>query len=1296
MEYRVLGPLEAFGDGRQLLVTSARQRALLALLILNANRVLTPDRIIDELWGETPPESGAKAVVFHVGKLREILEPDRPKGDPGSVLVTGSAGYMLDADPDSIDAVRFERLATEGRALLAHDPDAAATKLREALSEWRGDPLLDFAYEPFAQPEIRRLEELRLRATEDCLDADLNLGRHDALVGELGALVDDNPLRERLRGQLMLALYRCGRQAEALRVCQEGRRLLGEELGIELSPELRQLEELILRQDPALRMPRPEPLETAVRNPYKGLRPFGEGDSGDFFGRETLIGRLTDRVSEVAEEGRFLTVVGPSGSGKSSAVRAGLIPALRGGAIPGSERWLTTVMYPGSRPWEELEAALLRVTKQPWEGLRSELEVDSHGLARALLRILPSDDSCLLLVVDQLEELFSLVDEDTRDGFLSALLDATAVEHSRLLVVATLRADFFDRLLRHRRIGEEVRAGIEVITQLNRQELERAITKPGAAVGVDFEADLVAEIVSEVANQPGTLPMLQYVLTELFDQRRGGTIGSESFQEFGGVLAALGNRAEQTYLELAPEAQEAARQLFLGLVTSAEGGQAVATRVTRTELESLLGPAAPLQETLDRFGGRRLLTFDRDPRGEPTVEVAHEALLVRWPRLAAWVDEQQEDLWLRSRLHAAAEEWIRAERDDGFLLSAGRLDFFESFASATMLKLAPADEGFLEASITDRRRQEAEDAARAAHERDLERRAAKRLRSLVAVLATAVLVGSILLLVVFSQRQTARRQEAIASAHALVAASLDTLTVDPELSLLLGLEAAASTARDGYVLEEALDAVHWGLQDSSVSYPPIETPIATRAAPEGLRGVFLVPPGMLMEYAAENVQRELTVEECRTYLHQGTCPEPQDWGGNELDVMTADGPVPVESLATASLAGTTISVSAEFEGALGPVFADLTEEHGINVSWQSGSGGFGFEAEGQRPDVALIASRGLIASQAEQGHLVDMGTFVDIAWARVVLDDYLFGLAIQDENRLYAFPWAVSVSSLVWYPLQEFEEAGYGVPQTWDELIALSERMAADGRTPWCLGIDSSSSPGDVATDWIEDLVLHAAGPEAYDRWVDHDLLFSDSAVRDAYERFGHVAYGEELVLGGSDSINHIERELAAWPMFTDPPECWLHRDSSESRSAWPQSSAVKLGAFRFPAVDPQYTAALTGHVYMITVLRDRPEVRRLVEYLLTGEVATKLAVAFPLGGVLPAHDVDPWWYEERMRKREPLLLRTALDAGLFRAGASDSMPLQVGSEAFPRSLLTYLNLGKSAAAQQLTQVLSETDRAWP
>nr|MCU0479362.1 winged helix-turn-helix domain-containing protein [Chloroflexota bacterium] len=167
MEFRVLGPLEVVDDGRQVVVTSPRERALLALLVIHANRTLAWERIADELWGDAPPASGAKSVAFHVYKLREALEPDRREGGEQRVLATEPAGYVLRADPDRIDAVRFERLATEGRALLADDPVAARERLAGALSLWRGEPYSDVAYQSFAQPEIRRLGELRLRALED-------------------------------------------------------------------------------------------------------------------------------------------------------------------------------------------------------------------------------------------------------------------------------------------------------------------------------------------------------------------------------------------------------------------------------------------------------------------------------------------------------------------------------------------------------------------------------------------------------------------------------------------------------------------------------------------------------------------------------------------------------------------------------------------------------------------------------------------------------------------------------------------------------------------------------------------------------------------------------------------------------------------------------------------------------------------------------------------------------------------------------------------------------------------------
>ena len=225
---------------------------MLALLLLHANEVVSTDRLIDELWGDAPPESAANMLQGYVSHLRKELEPTGERGKHG-LIVSRQPGYVLQVGPDQVDAERFERLASEGRRLLDDgDADAAAARLGAALALWRGRALDDLAYEPFAQNSIERLEELRLQTLEDRIDADLAVSRHNALIGELRELVDQHPLRERLRAQLMTALYRCGRQADALEVYREGRRVLRDELGIEPGPALRELEQSILRQDPAL------------------------------------------------------------------------------------------------------------------------------------------------------------------------------------------------------------------------------------------------------------------------------------------------------------------------------------------------------------------------------------------------------------------------------------------------------------------------------------------------------------------------------------------------------------------------------------------------------------------------------------------------------------------------------------------------------------------------------------------------------------------------------------------------------------------------------------------------------------------------------------------------------------------------------------------------------------------------------------------------------------------------------------------------------------------------------------
>jgi DNA-binding SARP family transcriptional activator/ABC-type branched-subunit amino acid transport system substrate-binding protein len=257
MEFRILGPLEVSDEGRRVEIGGHKQRALLASLLLHANEVVSLDRLIDELWGETPPPTAAKTLQAQVSRLRRSLNGDE---DPGAhmrgPLQTRGHGYVLTVEPGQVDADRFQGMLEEARRARAEGkPDEAAEELRRALALWRGPALADFAYESFAQTEIARLDELQVTALEERIEADLALGRHAVLIGELEALVARHPLRERLRGQLMLALYRSDRQAEALHVYQEFRLALAEELGLEPSQGLQRLERQILEQDPELAAP---------------------------------------------------------------------------------------------------------------------------------------------------------------------------------------------------------------------------------------------------------------------------------------------------------------------------------------------------------------------------------------------------------------------------------------------------------------------------------------------------------------------------------------------------------------------------------------------------------------------------------------------------------------------------------------------------------------------------------------------------------------------------------------------------------------------------------------------------------------------------------------------------------------------------------------------------------------------------------------------------------------------------------------------------------------------------------
>jgi predicted ATPase/DNA-binding SARP family transcriptional activator len=336
MEFRVLGPLEVFGADGPIAIGGAKQRALLAVLLVHANSVVSADRLVDVLWGDAPPGDEAAALRTYVSRLRGVLETGEPAGQ-ASVLVMQAPGYVLRVDPDQLDASRFEGLVTEGLRLAADGALATAgATLDEALALWRGRAFAEFADNDFARTEALRLEELRRLAIDERVEANLGLGRHAELVGELEGIVASNPFRERPRAQLMLALYRCGREAEALRTYQELRRYLADELGIEPSKELARLEEAILLQKPELDWEPPESASGTTTEPLER----GAGPKGNLpASLDRFVGRChdLDEIPGLLGERRLVTLTGPGGSGKT---RLALEVARSLGAGCGDGVWL--------------------------------------------------------------------------------------------------------------------------------------------------------------------------------------------------------------------------------------------------------------------------------------------------------------------------------------------------------------------------------------------------------------------------------------------------------------------------------------------------------------------------------------------------------------------------------------------------------------------------------------------------------------------------------------------------------------------------------------------------------------------------------------------------------------------------------------------------------------------------------------------------------------------------------------------------------------------------------------------
>ena len=386
-------------------------------------------------------------------------------------------------------------------------------------------------------------------------------------------------------------------------------------------------------------------------NPYRGLRPFDEADAAGFHGRDAAVDDLVEHVAA----NPFVTVVGSSGSGKSSVVLAGLVPRLRSGGD------VVVTMLPGDDPVGALQTALTEVATRPASDEPTGAAESLADVARRLGRV--------VLVIDQFEECWTRAPEAERDRFVDLVAAALDDEAVDVRVVATVRADLLDRPLEHPVIGQLVGAGSYVLAPLSPAELDEAIVQPAARVGVAFEDGVVADLIAEAVSSPGSLPLLQFTLTELYDRRVDAVISRQALDDVGGMAGAIGRRAEEVYAGLDAARQPEARALFGRLVAPGHGAP-------DTRRRARLGELSPgMRAVADEFVAARLLVADRDPATrEPTVEVAHEALLTRWSRLVGWVDEDRRWLAQLQHLSAAARAWDEAGRGDGELYRGVRLE----------------------------------------------------------------------------------------------------------------------------------------------------------------------------------------------------------------------------------------------------------------------------------------------------------------------------------------------------------------------------------------------------------------------------------------------------------------------------------------------------------------------------------------------------------------------------------------------------------------------------------------------
>lgn len=752
-------------DGREL--ASRRDRVVLASLVLEHRRAVSVDRLTQAMWpGQPVPASAAKVIHGCINRLRSRLGRQS--------IETTPTGYCLRGDSISVDAALFEQGFRRGRELVEVGQwDRAAFILGDALGRWAGeDAYEDLSVVPEAVIESARLNELHAQADELLVEAMLRLGRLPEAIEAGTALVEDEPLRERRWLLLAEATYRAGRQEDAFEALQRCRHVLAEQLGVDPTPAVEQLQGRMLAHDGSLSGEAASKARDASDEcPWPGLGSYDESRAESFFGRSKELASAL----AILRARQVLAVVGPSGVGKSSLVQAGIAASARAG---------------GSRV-----AVCTPATRSP--------QVDDSDM----------------VVIDQAEEVFTVLDEIGRADFV-AWLEAVS---QRSLVVIALRADRVADVASVPQLASLVEEGIFLLGGLSDAGLREAMERPAAQWGLHVEPGLVDLLQRDLEGEPGALPLLSHALAKTWERREGRTLTVDGYLATGGVRGAVARSAEELYASLTAVQQDTLRGLMMRFVSAGPEGEPVVARVSNRELDGTDGRAA----VLDLLVGSRLVTADNT-----SATLAHEALVRAWPRLRSWLEDDVEGRRMLHHLSESARSWALMGRPDSELYRGVRLARVMEWSSAAELSLSGVEGDFLEAS---HRRSAAEEASALAMVRR-QRATNQRLRALlvgvVAALLVAVTAGS------FAARQSGVARDQSLAADARRAGAKALTIQDPVRSVLLA--AAGARLDPGPQTLTSLEAALMRRPELVVSRPVAAGALLSRIAQSATWGSVYV------------------------------------------------------------------------------------------------------------------------------------------------------------------------------------------------------------------------------------------------------------------------------------------------------------------------------------------------------------------------------------------------------------------------------------------------------------------------